>query len=67
MKEEQEKIEVGAILLGFGFEPFTAQRKGEYGFGRYENVLTSIQFERLLSTSRPNTRIACPDFRWEKN
>jgi heterodisulfide reductase subunit A len=53
MKEEQETIEVGAILLGFGFEPFRAQRKGEYGFGRYENVLTSIQFERMLSTSSP--------------
>ncbi|PIV19936.1 MAG: heterodisulfide reductase [Deltaproteobacteria bacterium CG_4_8_14_3_um_filter_45_9] len=53
MKEEEEKIEVGAILLGFGFEPFQARRKGEYGFGRYENVLTSIQFERLLSTSSP--------------
>jgi heterodisulfide reductase subunit A len=53
MKEEQENIEVGAMLLGFGFEPFIAQRKGEYGFGRYENVLTSIQFERLLSTSSP--------------
>ena len=53
MKEEQETIEVGAILLGFGFEPFWAQRKGEYGFGRYENVLTSIQFERMLSTSSP--------------
>jgi len=53
MKEEEEKIQVGAILLGFGFEPFIAQRKGEYGFGRYENVLTSIQFERMLSTSSP--------------
>jgi heterodisulfide reductase subunit A len=53
MKEEKGKIEVGAILLGFGFEPFIAQRKGEYGFGRYENVMTSIQFERLLSTSSP--------------
>jgi heterodisulfide reductase subunit A len=53
MKEEQETIEVGAILLGFGFEPFIAQKKGEYGFGRYENVMTSIQFERLLSTSSP--------------
>ncbi len=53
MKEEEEEIEVGAILLGFGFEPFIAQRKGEYGFGRYENVMTSIQFERLLSTSSP--------------
>jgi heterodisulfide reductase subunit A len=53
MKEEEETIEAGAILLGFGFEPFWAQRKGEYGFGRYENVLTSIQFERMLSTSSP--------------
>jgi len=53
MKEKNETIEVGAILLGFGFEPFIAQRKGEYGFGRYENVMTSIQFERLLSTSSP--------------
>ena len=53
MKEEQENIETGAILLGFGFEPFIAQRKGEYGFGRYENVMSSIQFERLLSTSSP--------------
>ena len=53
MKEEQETIEVGAILLGFGFEPFIAQRKGEYGFGRYENVMTSVQFERLISTSSP--------------
>lgn len=54
MKEEEEIIEAGAIVLGFGFEPFLAQRKGEYGFGRYENVLTSIQFERLLSTSSPS-------------
>jgi len=53
MEEELEALEVGAILLGFGFEPFWAQRKGEYGFGRYENVLTSIQFERMLSTSSP--------------
>jgi len=53
MKEEQEAIQVGSILLGFGFEPFWAQKKGEYGFGRYTNVLSSIQFERMLSTSSP--------------
>jgi heterodisulfide reductase subunit A len=52
-KEEKETIQVGAILLGFGFEPFVAQRKGEYGFGRYKNVLSSIQFERMISTSSP--------------
>ncbi len=54
MKEEQEEIGVGSIVLGFGFEPFWAQKKGEYGFGRYHNVLTSIQFERLISTSSPS-------------
>lgn len=53
MKEEEEIIHAGAIILGFGFEPFRAQMKGEYGFGRYSNVMTSIQFERLLSTSSP--------------
>ncbi len=53
MKEEQETIHAGAIVLGFGFEPFWAAKKGEFGFGRYKNVLTSIQFERLLSTSSP--------------
>lgn len=53
MQGEEERLEVGAIVLGFGFEPFWAQKKGEYGFGRYPNVLTSIQFERMLSTSSP--------------
>ncbi len=54
MKEEEEEVGAGAIVLGFGFEPFLAQKKGEYGSGRYENVLTSIQFERLISTSSPS-------------
>jgi len=54
MKEEEEKVEAGTILLGFGFEPFLAERKGEYGFGRYGNVMTSVQFERMLSTSSPS-------------
>ena len=43
----------GPSFSGFGFEPFPAERKGEYGFGRYANVLSSIQFERMLSTSSP--------------
>lgn len=53
MRGEEEILQVGAIVLGFGFDPFLAKRKGEYGFGRYLNVMTSIQFERLLSTSSP--------------
>jgi heterodisulfide reductase subunit A len=51
MAERQSEIDVGAIVLSPGFEPFDARLKGEYGFGHYDNVLTSIQFERMLSIS----------------
>lgn len=44
-------IRAGAIINAPGFEPFDVRKKGEYGFGRYDNVLSSIQFERMLSTS----------------
>lgn len=49
MTESRSEIEVGTIILSPGFEPFDARRKGEYGFGHYDNVLTSIQFERMVS------------------
>ena len=51
MTESQAEVNVGAIILSPGFEPFDARIKGEYGFGYYDNVLTSLQFERMLSFS----------------
>ncbi len=51
MAEETVEFPVGALLLSPGFEPFDARRKGEFGFGRYDNVVTSIQFDRMLSIS----------------
>jgi heterodisulfide reductase subunit A-like polyferredoxin len=53
MKERVEKVDVGAIVLATGFEPFDAKRKPEYGYGRYRNVVTSLEFERVLSASGP--------------
>ena len=50
---EVETVEVGAVIAAAGFETFDAGLRGEYGFGTYENVVTSIQFERLLSASGP--------------
>ena len=47
------KLEVGSVILAPGFEEFPAEKKGEFGFGRYANVLTSVQFERMLSASGP--------------
>ena len=50
---EEESIEVGAVIAAPGFETYDAGLSGEYGFGRYANVVTSIQFERILSASGP--------------
>ncbi len=41
------------MIAAPGFEVFDAKLRGEYGFGVYQNVVTSIQFERILSASGP--------------
>ncbi len=53
MTEKEISIEVGAIILCPGFELFDAKLRGEYGYGVYDNVITSLQFERMLSASGP--------------
>jgi len=53
-QEPRERyLNVGAIILAPGFDTFEARLKGEYGYGRYPNVLTSLDFERVLSASGP--------------
>jgi heterodisulfide reductase subunit A-like polyferredoxin len=48
-----ETLEVGALILASGFRTFDARQKPEYGYGRYPNVVTSLEFERLLSATGP--------------
>lgn len=48
---ETDEVAVGAVIMSPGYEAFNASRKGEYGFGHYDNVLSSIQFERMVSLS----------------
>ena len=52
-KEEVLNLDVGAVILAPGFEEFDAKLKGEFGYGVYPNVVTSIEFERILSASGP--------------
>jgi heterodisulfide reductase subunit A len=52
-KESETTLKVGSIILAPGFEPFDATLKTEYGYGRFKNVVTSIEFERILSASGP--------------
>ncbi|MCK4266395.1 MAG: CoB--CoM heterodisulfide reductase iron-sulfur subunit A family protein, partial [Thermoplasmata archaeon] len=44
---------MGAIVLCPGFEEFDARVKSEFGYGRHKNVLTSLEFERMLSHNGP--------------
>lgn len=50
---EEITVDVGSVILIPGFDTFNAEIKDEYGYGRMPNVLTSMEFERLLSASGP--------------
>ena len=52
-REEHFDVEVGAIILAPGYDVFDAKTKSEFGFGHHANVLTGLQFERMLSASGP--------------
>jgi len=52
-KEKDIEVNVGSIIVSPGFDEFDAKLKGEYGYGAYQNVLSSIEFERMLSATGP--------------
>lgn len=52
-KGKEIEINVGSIILSPGLDRFDAKVRGELGLGRWKNVVTSIQFERILSASGP--------------
>jgi heterodisulfide reductase subunit A len=52
-KEKKETLEVGAIILSPGAETANIEPLSEFGYGKYGNVVNSIEFERILSASGP--------------
>lgn len=53
-KDEFVDVEVGAIVMATGFDLFNWQQAyGEYGYGLYPDVITSLHFERLVSAGGP--------------
>ncbi|MFA5312087.1 MAG: FAD-dependent oxidoreductase, partial [Methanomassiliicoccales archaeon] len=52
-KEVIEKVNVGSVVLAPGFEAFDPTVKREYGYGEFKNVVTSLEFERILSATGP--------------
>ena len=55
LKQTKKKIEinVAAIILSSGIEPYDPKVKDEYGYGKMQNVVTSMDYERLLSSTGP--------------
>ncbi|MHC4590580.1 MAG: FAD-dependent oxidoreductase, partial [Planctomycetota bacterium] len=53
-QEQHLEVEVGAILLTTGFKTFDPNRMPEYGYGRYPNVYTSLEVERLVNAAGPS-------------
>ena len=54
--EEFVDIKVGAVILAAGVEPFDPKVKEEYHYGEFANVVTGMDFERLLGSTGPLRR-----------
>jgi len=60
MREQIEEVSVGAVGVATGYKLFAADAKPEYGFGRYKNVITGMQMDRLLAPTRPYNTVLRP-------
>ena len=52
-KPDYIKLNVGAIVLALGSETFDPSSSDSFGYSKYPNIVTSIEFERILSASGP--------------
>lgn len=47
MKDSLEEMEVGSIIVATGFKLFDPRKTMQYGYGRFDNVITSLEFEKM--------------------
>ncbi len=52
-REETLRLNVGAVIMASGFKPFDPSRFETYHYAAYPNVVTSMEFERILSSTGP--------------
>jgi quinone-modifying oxidoreductase subunit QmoA len=55
MKEETVELTVGAVIWATGWKPYDAAKIQPYGYDRYPNVITSLEFERLADVHGPTS------------
>jgi len=51
--DEEINVKVGSIVVATGLEPYNPKEMDEYGYTRFENVVTSLEFERLVNAGGP--------------
>ncbi len=59
-REQVSEVGVGAVVVSTGYRLFAADLKPEYGYGRYANVITAMQMDRLLAPTRPYNTVLRP-------
>lgn len=52
-KDELVEITVGNIIVATGFKTFDPKRAEQFGYGKFPNVITSLEFERLINAAGP--------------
>ena len=53
MQEETIQVKAGAVVWATGWKPYDAAKIQPYGYGRFKNVITSVEFERLADIHGP--------------
>ena len=60
MQEELVEVEASSVIVSTGFKLFDANLKTQYGYGKYKNVITGMQMDRLLAPTRPYNTVLRP-------
>jgi len=60
MRDEEQTIEVKSVIISTGFNLFDAHRKPTYGYGKFPNVITAMQMDRILAPTRPYNHVIRP-------
>jgi len=55
MPESSREIDVGSIIVATGFDPLDPTPMTQYGYGRFANVFTNLEFERLSNATGPTS------------
>jgi len=53
LRSEEETADVQSVIVSTGFRLFDPHGKPQYGYGRYPNVITAMQMDRLVSPTKP--------------